>query len=89
VSGDLPPSAQALAGKATERLFKLSDRHGTSEIALLQAKALVNATVVEADPRQRQALAARIGEILLRHETPEIAELYARAIASAGLPQPE
>jgi len=42
-----------------------------------QARALSNATMIEPDPRQREALADRIGKLRERHDTPEIAQIYA------------
>jgi hypothetical protein len=68
--------------RLADRIGKeLREKHDTAEIALLQAKALYNATVVEKDAKECERLADRIGkELLSRHNTAEIALEQARAL---------
>jgi phenylpyruvate tautomerase PptA (4-oxalocrotonate tautomerase family) len=55
----------------------------TAEQAAEAARRIVNATVAERDPRQREALANRIGELLARHDNPGIALWQAKALSNA------
>ncbi len=50
---------------------------------------IVNATIVEPDPRRREALANRIGDLLARYDSPEIALERAKALFNATVGEPD
>ncbi len=57
--------------------------------AALIATGIFYAATVEPDPRQVEALANRIGELLARHDTPEIALRQAEALYNATVGEPD
>ena len=77
-------AATQCSGVGTNAMSTLAPRHDTADIALEQARALVNASTVEADPRQREVIADRIGELRSRHDTADIALEQARALVNAA-----
>ena len=77
-------AATQCSGVGTNAMTTLAARHDTAAIALEQARALVNAATVEADPRQREVIADRIGELRARHDTADIALEEARALVNAA-----
>jgi hypothetical protein len=89
LAGETCAIAQDYAERAVQRIEDLLHEHNTAEIALVQAKALVNVTWVEPDPGKHAALAQRIAEIRREHNTSEIALEQAKALFNATVGEPD